>query len=125
MNITIIAKPVFWIPLSLKQAEILSVLSYRHYDRTCKSASLQGGFILAWCKAAHQAGSEQIQFSADFQHLDLCLKVLEASGTLINEEDRKIAAGLTLDFRRALAMADQQIGTISIETEPQGLVVNG
>jgi hypothetical protein len=105
MDIEITAQPIFWLPLTPRQIEVLKKLSESHYDWTCKSASRpgEGGFIHGWHVRIEYCESTEPRplCKATWQELDLSLKIMEMSGWLPQDE-KDIVSELRTAFYGAL-----------------------
>lgn len=75
MKIEVVARPLFNLPLPLETVKLLMLMSSRHYDGRCKSASAVGGFIYGWNNSVTY--SPDLPVSATFHELDVTLKICE------------------------------------------------
>ena len=138
MNIEICASPVFWVPLNLRQANILAFLSSHHYDGVCKDASRVGGFVYGWINHlsfndGKSTDGEPVKVRGEFRQLDTCMKILEGrmmlkTGKPTDEEDLAIAHALANDLANALYQANRMISPIKFETDNlsrKGTAANG
>lgn len=121
MNIEIHAKPIFWLEMTLEQAELLSKAAKMHYDGTCISAAERGGFIYGWINHlifadVQKDRAEPAKVQGDFHNLDICLKILEMTIGLTTEE-KVMAGGIRNAFHRALVTANEEMSKILISLE--------
>lgn len=116
MQIVITARPIFNLPLTLDQIELLAKLSDAHYDGRCKAASRPGtgGFIHGWkgCATFHAENPhldrEPFTVQATWHEIDTTLKILEMCSYLPVPE-RAMALELQADLYAALQHADKVV----------------
>lgn len=92
MKITVTCEPVFHLPLTVQDVQILCELAESHYDATCKQAAAVGGFLFGWSNAVGDLDMGiPVHVAGSTRQLDIALKALEmrSSGIL----DGRKAAG--------------------------------
>lgn len=118
MDIEITAEPIFWLPLTQRQITVLTKLSEAHYDWTCKSASRpgEGGFIHGWSTLLeYRERTEPTPLcKATMREMDLCLKIMEMSSWLPQDE-QQVVHELRKSFFGALNKAKVSIPSWSAE----------
>jgi hypothetical protein len=109
MKIAVTFQPVFHLPLSLADAQLLRELARNHYDWTCKRAAMAepGGFINGWCNMLEhttEEPGEPLTVSATWRDMDLTLKVLEMRRAMLpsRPSDLARADALNRDLHAAL-----------------------
>lgn len=114
MKIEITADPRFWLKLSLEHVKLLQQLSGVHYDFTCKSAGVQGGFIFGWVNSI-EFDSESMVLGT-FRDIDTALKIMEFTPVLTIQE-RELVNEMSSMFRKALLVANREFRHLRIEVE--------
>lgn len=94
MKITIVGRPEFQLELDLATVEVLCFLSSRHYDATCRQASLQGGFLFGWANRLtwyrdDPDSGEPPRCIASWSELDLTLKICELGSTFHKDSPKR------------------------------------
>lgn len=110
------ATPSFKLHLNKRIIEILIKESSMHYDRTCKEASLQGGFLYGWNNILKFSGSDDNGCFATHRELDLTTKVLEVTG--LNDEWTESDKELIKEYEKLvhnLITASYKLSEINVE----------
>lgn len=100
MQIVITAAPIFHIPFTLDELQLLNKMAASHYDGLCQSLSRPGpgAFLYGWLGRAEASKQdkdfETQKFQATVRELDITLKVLENTFGL-SEDDQKTAYRLS------------------------------
>lgn len=114
LPVCIVGVPEFWIALDLATAQLLQRLSIGHYDGTCISAGMVGGFIYGWCNLLSMPPIEPgLEVKATWRQLDICLKICELPSSLILEE-RDMIHIFVKTARFAMGLAREQRWKIEV-----------
>jgi len=115
MDIKIQGVPQFTIEITIPQIDVLIKMARRHYDMTCREAGAAGhgpqGFLVQWHRIISSYKEWPCEgvtpyIQASFRELDTCLKIMEYTPTL-SDEDHVIRDQLTLWFHRALRLSNK------------------
>lgn len=104
MDIQINGQPVFYVPFTDDQCNILIKVSERHYDSLCKSYSQPGGFLFGLRNhlTYNQNDPDLLGYKTSWRDLDILMKILEIAYLSIFDLDEKaVVLGMQRDFRRA------------------------
>lgn len=113
MKIEITAKPVFWLYMSLEQVKLISECASVHYDSACRASAKVGGFVYGWMNS--KSANPDMPLQAAFRDVDTALKCLEIGYHF--DEHAGPSKQLSMELRRAMFKANQEISKIRIEME--------
>ncbi len=116
-HITIGAKARFRVAFLPQHIGYFMQMSSTHYDGRCQKASMPGGFIHGWQNWAKVC--PEATCAMDMDELDTLMKICENIRVL--QDPSKIGEVMVLMvlFNRAFTVANQQVGAIKIELDPQ------
>lgn len=90
--------------LTEEQIDLMMRCSQKHYDATCRAASVQGGIIYSWKRSyewARENDGTVWPLQATSSDLDLCLKIMEYRVIPSTDEEFAMQRDIFMKFLRA------------------------
>lgn len=116
MKITIQARPLFHISLTIDHVKALIKMATNHYDFTCRNYARSGGLLYGWLNRLSPVGEAPPMEYVDgsFRDLDMCKKIMENAHGLTPEESALVSE-MYAAFGKALDMANNELGKVKIK----------